>query len=139
MKGKNCEKYSQAVYAIFRIVIGLLIATHGAQKFGLIGDGNIGGFAGMFSFPIWLAAIVAGIELIGGLLVALGIITRIAATLDGIVMIGALAIVHIPKGLNPLTNGGELPLLFLVAFLVISAYGSGKFGVEKGLMKKELV
>ena len=56
----------------------------------------------------------------------------------GIVMIVALLFVHFPQGINPLANGGEAALLNLAAFLVMKAYGAGKWSLEKALWKKEM-
>ena len=134
---KCIKKYGDTAYPIFRIVIGLLIALHGAQKFGIIGEGTVAGFAGLFGLPVWVGFIVAFIELVGGLAILFGLFTRPAAFFAGIEMLVALLFYHLPNGLNPLTNGGELALLFLVSFLVIYIQGAKKWSLEKKLFKKE--
>ena len=123
---------------MFRVLIGLMFSLHGAQKFGLIGDGNVAGFAGAMGFPIALAYVIATIELIGGLAILLGLYTRLAAFLGGLVMIGAYIIAHLPNGLSPLANKGELALMYLASFLVILIYGAGVYALEKVFSKKEL-
>ena len=141
MKKTHQENTAQILYAAFRIIIGLMFTLHGASKFGLIGEGSIRGFASTFSLPLWLAALVAAIELIGGILIALGLMTRLSAAFGGIVMLVAIVMVHIPKGpwYNPLANGAELPLMFIASFLVMLAYGSGRYGIEKAITDKELL
>ncbi|NQV08566.1 DoxX family protein [Candidatus Woesearchaeota archaeon] len=131
------KNYAEKFYFLFRVVVGLMFALHGAQKFGLIGDGNVAGFAGIFGFPVWIAFLVSFVELVGGLGILFGFFTRLSALGGAIVMLWALATVHFPQGWNPLGNGGELPLLFTVSFLMFMLYGAGKWSLEKALLKKE--
>ncbi|MBT7706240.1 DoxX family protein [archaeon] len=128
---KKISKYAPNFYLVFRVLIGLMFAIHGAQKFGLIGDGAISGFAGAFGFPVWLAAIVALIELVGGIAILIGFKTRIAAFLGAIVVLVAYLMAHFPTNLNIIGNGGEAALLYLVAFLVLMGYGGGKASLSK--------
>ncbi len=138
MLDKYIRKGSSYFYFVFRVVVGLIFFLHGAQKFGIIGDGNINIFAGAFGFPIWLAFIAGIIELVGGLLIALGFFTRLAAFFGLVQMLVALIIVHFPNSWNPLLNGGEPALLFLSAFLVIIVYGAKKLSLEKFILKREI-
>lgn len=131
LKEKKMKKYASVYYLIFRILIGLMFAIHGMQKFGLIGDGTISGFAGSFGLPIWLAAIAASIELVGGIAILIGFKTRIAAFLGAIVVLVAFFMAHFPTSLNIVGNGGEKTLLFLAAFLVLMGYGGGKASLSK--------
>ncbi|RJQ15575.1 DoxX family protein [Candidatus Woesearchaeota archaeon] len=131
------EKTEKYFWFVLRVIAGFLFFMHGAGKLGWYGNGSVAGFAGAFGFPIWLAYIATFIELIGGLLILLGLFTRIAALLGGLQMIVALIIAHFPKGWNPLANGGELALLYLVLWLVFLAKGAGIWGLEKALFKKE--
>jgi putative oxidoreductase len=140
MISDTMKKLGDAPYGVFRILVGLLFMLHGAQKWGILGMGEgfaASGFSSMFGVPVALAYAVYAIELAGGLLILLGLFTRTSAFLGSIVMIGALAIVHLPKGLNPLGSGGELPLMFLAAFLVIMMDGARVWSLEKALMKSD--
>ena len=110
---------------------------HGAQKFGLIGDGSLTQLTTMLGGSTLLANLVAGIELLGGLFILLGLWTRLSSVLSAIVMAVAFFGFHFTKGLNPLANGGELALLYLVAFLVLWDKGAGKWSLEKALTNKE--
>ena len=118
------KKNKDSIYGVFRIVVGLLFASHGAQKLlGLFG-GNTVELMSKFG--------AAGvIELVGGLMIAFGFFTSIAALLGALDMIGAFVLVHAKSGINPVTNGGELVLIYLVAFLVMLAYGPGKWSINK--------
>jgi putative oxidoreductase len=70
---------------------------------------------------------VGVIELVVGVLVALGVFTRIAAILGSGTMAYAYFTAHQPKGLLPIENGGEPAVLFCFAFLLIAFAGAGAF------------
>ena len=113
------SSYSSQSYALLRIVIGLLFALHGSQK--------------LLSFPIdahagmpWHITYVAGsIELVGGLLVAVGLFTTWAAFLSSGLMAAAYWMVHGMNAFFPMENKGELAVVYCFVFLFISAQGSG--------------
>jgi putative oxidoreductase len=117
-------KYSAALYAILRIVAGLLFAMHGSQKlFGFPGENP----------PVELASLmgVAGIvELVGGLMIAIGLFTSIAALIASGQMAVAYFMAHAPKGTFPIENQGELAMLFCFLFLYFAAQGSGIWSVD---------
>ena len=112
------------VYALFRIVVGFLFLWHGMQKvFGFPGEVP----AGAPAFIIWTAG---PIELVGGILVMLGLFTRPAAFLSSGLMAFAYWMGHGTKALLPVQNQGELAALYCFAFLFIAARGSGPLSVE---------
>ncbi len=113
------NKFSSYFYFIFRVLVGLFFLLHGIQKL----------FSG--NFAINLIGIAGIIEFLAGILIILGLWTRFAALIAGITMIVAYFYVHFPGGFNPLTNGGELALMYLVAFLVLFSYGAGKWGIDR--------
>jgi putative oxidoreductase len=117
-------KYSPQLYALLRIVAGLLFAMHGSQKlFGVPGENP----------PVELASIMglAGIiEFVGGLLIALGLFASIAAFIASGQMAVAYFMAHSPKGSLPILNQGELAVLFCFLFLYIAAQGSGIWSVD---------
>jgi putative oxidoreductase len=127
MLDKYAKKSEHVMYVIFRIIIGALYAMHGLSKLGFTGKPAMTG----------LMAFVGVAELLIGLGLVLGLFTRLAALGGIVIMIGAQTTSHFPKGLNPMANGGELSLLFLVAFLVLFAYGAQKFSLGHKLFKKE--
>jgi len=138
---KNMDKMIPYYYVVFRVIVGIVLAIHGYGK--LFAQPGIAGFTGMLSgmgLPAagFFAVLVGLIEFVGGICIAVGLFTRLAAILGGIVMIVALLFVHFPQGINPLANGGEAALLNLAAFLVMKAYGAGKWSLEKALWKKEM-
>lgn len=127
-----CEKYINKDYAyfIFRVLVGLLFLQHGLQKlFGMFG----GKSAELFSI-MGLAGII---EFLAGISIALGIFARFGAFFTALQMAVAYFMAHAPQGLIPILNMGELALLYFAAFLVIMAFGAGKWSLEKAIFKKE--
>ena len=118
------ERFIEPIYALFRIVFGLLFASHGAQKlFGMFGGDQIGPDAGLPYVAGW-------IELVAGLLIALGLFTGIAAFIASGEMAVAYFMAHAPGGFWPLVNQGETSVLYCFAFLYMAARGSGRYGVD---------
>src|SRR3989338_8972971 len=122
MLNKFIENKSDYFYLIFRIIIGLLFLLHGVTKLQGIIDGKI--------IIISLIGLAAAIELLSGIMIIVGLFTRYFAILSAVTMLVAYFKVHFPQGLNPLMNNGELALLFFAAFLVIIAFGSGKWSLD---------
>ena len=127
-------KYKDHLYAIFRIGIGALFLMYGVQKiFGLWG---MPGGAAPFGTLVWYAG--AG-ELLIGLAVMLGVLTRFASVFGIIEMAVAYVLGHaLAAGWNPAVNMGAPALLFLLAFLITLAYGAGKASLEKEIFGKEM-
>ena len=121
------------VYALMRIVVGLAFAQHGAQKlFGVFGGVDGGGATvEMLS----LMGVAGVIELGGGLLVAIGLLTRLAAFLASGLMAFAYFMAHAPQGGLPIENRGELALLYMAAFAFLAVSGSGPASLD-GKLKK---
>lgn len=123
-------KFSPQLYALLRIVSGLLFAMHGSQKlFGLPGDNPPVELASMMGF----AGIV---ELVGGLLIAIGLFTSIAAFIAAGQMAVAYFMAHAPKASLPILNQGELAVLFCFLFLYFAAQGSGIWSVDAALRSR---
>ena len=116
--------FESQAYAVFRIVVGLLFLWHGTQK--------------LFGFPepmpgeapAFIVYIAGPIELIGGVLVMIGLFTGWAAFLCSGLMAAAYWMAHGMKALFPSVNGGELAILYCFAFLFISARGAGIWSVD---------
>ncbi|MFL2537190.1 MAG: DoxX family protein [Candidatus Azotimanducaceae bacterium] len=111
-------------YAALRIVTGLLFIFHGSQK--------LLNFPKEFTYdlsPLMIAA--GGIELIGGILVMIGLLTRPAAFICSGTMAVAYWMAHGMRDLFPMLNGGELAALYCFAFLFIATKGPGIWSVDK--------
>jgi putative oxidoreductase len=118
----EANSFSGAIHSIFRIVVGFLFACHGASTlFGVFG-GSASGAVALGQWPGWYAAVI---ELVGGVLVALGVGTRVAALLCSGSMAFAYFTVHVKNGLLPIENGGEPAALYAWLFVLIAAIGAG--------------
>jgi putative oxidoreductase len=125
------ERYAPQVYALFRIVAGFLFLFHGAQKvLGLFG-GMGGATAPMMSMP-WIAGVI---ELVGGILVMIGLFTRVAAFICSGEMAAAYFMVHQPQGAWPIQNQGELAALYCFVFLYIAARGAGIWSADAAMRR----
>ncbi|MEU5689169.1 DoxX family protein [Streptomyces venezuelae] len=114
---------------LFRIVIGLLFACHGAASlFGVLGGADGGGTIDAGTWPSWYAAVI---QLVGGALVLLGLGTRAAAFISSGSMAYAYFKVHQPEALWPMENGGEAAAIFCWAMLLFVFTGSGAFGLDR--------
>lgn len=115
---------------LFRIVVGLLFACHGAASlFGVLGGaGGTGDTIDAGTWPGWYAAVI---QLVGGGLVLLGLGTRAAALVSSGSMAYAYFKVHQPEALWPMENGGEASAMFCWAFLLLVFTGSGAFGLDR--------
>lgn len=121
-----------------RLTLGTLMAAHGAQKlFGWFGGYGLTGTAGFFETLGFrpgrlFAAVAAGTELAGGLMLALGLLGPIGAALIVSVMIVA-ASVHWQHGLFAASNGIEVPLLYGVGAAALALTGPGAYSADASL------
>ncbi|MFI8365661.1 DoxX family protein [Streptomyces sp. NPDC085466] len=112
---------------LFRIVVGLLFACHGAASlFGVLGGMN-GGTVPTGAWPGWYAAVI---QLVCGGLVLLGLGTRGAAFIASGSMAYAYFWAHQPEALFPLQNGGETAALFCWAFALLIFTGPGGLALD---------
>jgi putative oxidoreductase len=118
------RKLEPPAYALLRIATGLLFLFHGLQKmFGLFGGQRV---------PLASLMGAAGIiELVGGGLVMIGLLTPLAAFVCSGEMAYAYFTAHQPSGTWPIQNRGELAALYAFVFLYIATRGTGIWGVDK--------
>ena len=125
---KFLGNYSHYLYAIMRIVVGLLFACHGAQKlFGVFGGLGKSGAAAPFFSQIWLAGFL---EFSLGLLIAVGLLTGYAAFIASGEMAVAYFMGHFPLGFWPILNDGERAVFYSFIFLYIASRGAVVWGVD---------
>ncbi len=129
------ERYAPITYALFRIVFGLLFLCFGLQK--------LLGWFGREAAPLMSLQGAAGVvETFGGLLIMIGLFTRLAAFLSSGEMAVAFFYIHVatiamgpkgpglPIGLLPIMNGGVDAAAFCFAFLYIASRGAGIWSVD---------
>jgi putative oxidoreductase len=126
------SRWQPQLLAILRIVVGLLFLEHATQKFW--------GFPVPFpmSGPLPPLILAAGtIELIAGILVTIGLFTRLAAFIASGEMAVAYFYGHFPKGFWPAENMGEAAILFCFVFLYLAAAGPGAWSLDGARTKDE--
>ena len=123
-------------YPLIRIATGLWLMPHGAQKlFGAFG-GNPAATAQLFGkvgLPDSIALVtwVGCVEFFGGLLLVLGLLTRVAAVMVFVLMMVAVFTVHLPNGFFWTKAGYEYPLLWGVLALAIAIRGGGQCSLDR--------
>lgn len=116
--------YESHTYALMRIVTGFLFLWHGSQKvLGWPGEVPAGA-------PAFILYTAGPIELIGGILVMVGLFTRPVAFLCSGLMAFAYWLGHGFQALLPVINKGELAALYCFVFLYIAARGAGIWSVD---------
>jgi putative oxidoreductase len=118
--------------AILRVVLGFIFAVHGWQKYNDIGVAGMQAGFGQMGVPNAevFAVLVIVLELVGGVLLILGFLSRPIAALLAVEMIGALVLVHAPNGFFVNENGYELVLILAAAALTIALAGPGRFSLD---------
>jgi putative oxidoreductase len=118
------SNYSSHCYALMRMVAGFLFLWHGTQK---LLDFPIGMPPGV---PAYITYIAGPIELIGGILIMMGLFTHWAAFLASGLMAFAYWIGHGTTAPLPIQNSGELAALYCFVFLFISSQGGGIWSID---------
>ena len=121
---------------ILRLILGPLMAAHGAQKmFGWFGGYGLSGTAGFFESLGFrpgraFAAAAAAAEILGGVLVTLGFLGPVGPALIVAVMIVAAMSAHAGHGVFAMTNGIEVPLLYGIGGAALALTGPGAFSLD---------
>jgi len=132
---------------VLRVMLGLVMFPHGAQKMlGWYGGFGFGGTMGFFTEQMHLPAVIAFLVIVGELFGSLGLIagflTRFTAASYVIIMLGAIAMVHWPNGFfmnwsgKQPGEGFEYHLLVIGMSLALLIAGGGKWSVDGAIAKK---
>ena len=139
----SLNRYADTVFCLMRLIVGLMLACHGLQ----LVFGMFGGMPG--SGDAWLQ--VGGwIQLVGGLLIAFGLLTRLAALLCSGMMAVAYFKFHVAAAATlsakffpissagpQFSNKGELAVFYCWVFLFIFFYGAGRLSIDALIGKKK--
>ncbi len=141
--GSNAVSTSTAddiSWTLIRVATGLILVPHGAQKlFGWFGGGGLTGTAQFFEqnlglYPGLLFAGAAGLtEFVGGLFLAIGLLTRLSAAAVVAVMAYAVFFVHLGNGFFWTNGGYEFPLLWGLVALAFVIRGGGRGSVDRAV------
>jgi putative oxidoreductase len=125
------NRFADPVYCISRLVIGLLFASHGGQKILGFPPGGHGAPTDA------LGLLGAWIELVCGLLIAVGLLTRLAAFIASGEMAVAYFMVHASQHLFPIVNRGESAVFYCWFFFFAIFYGPGRWSIDALIGKRK--
>jgi putative oxidoreductase len=118
--------WTPRILSVFRIVVALLYLQHPLAKF--FGFPHFAAFDNLQPFSlIWVAGVI---ELVGGLLLLVGLFTRPAAFILSGEMAAAYFMVRVPRGFFPLLTGGEVEVLYCFAFFYLAFAGPGWWSID---------
>lgn len=121
------DRYTPYALAALRIAAGLIFLFHGTQKlFGFPAMPPSGALPAAFSM-MWIGAVM---ELVGGVLIALGLFTRPVAFLLSGEMAVAYWMFHAPRNLYPVLNGGDAAILYCFVFFLLVFAGPGALSLD---------
>src|SRR5438105_10515516 len=132
----SLNRFADPVYCIMRLIVGLMFACHGGQKMLGFPGGGHGGAQGLM--------LIGGIiELVGGLMIAFGFLTRLAAFISSGEMAVAYFMIHVGSAATPMakffpissagpqfSNKGELAIFYCWFFLFVVFYGPGRWSID---------
>jgi putative oxidoreductase len=120
------KPYTAQLLSVLRIMSGLLFLQHGTTKYLSIPVTKISAVA-----PLSVSGAAGLIELVGGILIVIGLFTRPVAFILSGTMAVAYFYAHFPQGFFPILNGGELSALYCFVFLFVAAAGGGAWSVDQ--------
>jgi putative oxidoreductase len=131
----SLNRFTDPVYCITRLIVGLMFASHGGQLV-------LGLFGGMPGSDKMILQVGGWIQLIGGFLIAFGLLTRLAAFISSGTMAVAYFMMHVAGAPTPaakffpILNHGELAVFYCWFFLFVFFYGAGRLSIDALMSKK---
>ena len=117
--------WSGYIHVALRVMTGLLLLEHGTSK--LL---NFPHVDYPEAFPMALRYFTGGIEIVGGILIIIGLYTRMASFILAGFMAVAYFMVHAPMGFFPILNMGEAAVLYCFIFLYLAVIGAGPYSLD---------
>jgi putative oxidoreductase len=135
MMRERLSQYQPMMLSILRIVTGLIFLAHGTQKF-------LGFPAGDMAGSGWamdnLGSVAGIIEVVTGVLIGIGLFTRMAAFVASGTMAVAYWYAHAPQNFFPVNNAGDAAILYCFVFLYLVFAGPGPFSVDAAMAGKSV-
>lgn len=133
------EENRDLAFELVRIYLGLGLFAKGVHFANNIGAAmDLVNKGGLDVPGVALAHFVVVVHLGGGLLLAAGLMTRLAALLQVPVLIGAVAFVHFREGLFGPSQNLEFSALVLALLVLTAAHGGGRLSADRALSRKAL-
>jgi putative oxidoreductase len=132
------SRYTDPVYCIMRLIVGLLLACHGGQLV-------LGMFGGMPGSEKMIIHVGGWIQLVGGFLIAFGLLTRFAAFICSGMFAVAYFMMHVAPATTPtarffpIANHGELAVMYCWVFLFMVFYGAGRWSLDALFTRNRVV
>jgi putative oxidoreductase len=128
--GRALDRWEPLARATARVVLGFTFSLHGFRHvFGLLAK-SAGRSAviplAIDKLPGW----VGWVEIVGGILLAIGLLTRLSAALVCVELAVAYVVAALPRGTWPIHNGGNETLMYLVFFVFLVFCGAGSFSLD---------
>jgi putative oxidoreductase len=123
------NRFADPVFCITRLIVGLMFACHGGQLV-------LGMFGGMKGSDNMMMQVGGWIQLVGGFMIAFGLLTRLAAFICSGEMAVAYFMIHVANGATPaekffpILNHGELAVFYCWFFFFVVFYGAGRFSID---------
>lgn len=121
---------------VLRVGLGIVMVAHGVQKF-MQGMEGTAGFFGSLGIPMpqVAAPLVAGLEVVGGIALVLGVLTRVFAALMTVSLLVALFTVHLGAGFYVADGGYEFVLILAVGMIALVIAGPGRYSLLGGVQR----
>src|SRR6202023_3085150 len=125
---KSLNRFADPVFCITRLIVGLMLASHGGQL--------VLGMFGAQASDQMMMQVGGWIQLVGGFMIAFGLLTRLAAFITSGEMAVAYFMIHVANAATPaekffpILNHGELAVFYCWVFFFIFFYGSGRWSID---------
>jgi len=139
----SLNRFADPFYCVTRLIVGLMFASHGGQLV-------LGLFGGMPGSDNMMMQVGGWIQLVGGLLIAFGLFTRLAAFICSGEMAVAYFMIHVANAPTPMakffpissagpqvSNKGELAIFYCWFFLFVVFYGAGRWSIDALMSKRK--
>ncbi|WP_404503034.1 DoxX family protein [Arthrobacter sp. GAS37] len=135
----NQSTLTNTALTVLRVIVGFIFAAHGWQKFTEFTIAGTQAAFGKMGVPAAdvVAPIVSTIELVGGIALIAGVLTRVFAALLALDMLGALFLVHAPAGLFADKGGYELVLALAAAAAAVALTGAGRISIDAAVFGRK--
>lgn len=129
---ETLSKWSPQILSVLRIITGFMFLWHGTQKLFGFPPSEFKG-----EMPAFIKYGAGGLEFFGGILILLGLFTRPTAFVMSGLMAVAYFMAHGLKAFLPISNGGELAVLYCFVFFYIFFAGGGAWSLDKLIWKRD--